>query len=65
MNVTNSIDVVPYLKSIISTTFNVIVDRMIVVSGHGKYLVEGINACDKCYFMEKMFMIDTLEVDRR
>ena len=36
---------------------------MIEGSGHGKDVVDGINACDRCYLMGKMCMIGTLEID--
>ena len=39
--------------SMISTNFNIIVDRMIGAPGHEKDVVDGINACDKRYFMWK------------
>ena len=47
----------------ISTNFNIIVDRMIGSPGHGKYVIDGINARDKRYIMEKMCMIGTPEAD--
>ena len=54
MDVSSSIDaVLLFLKSIISTNFNIIVDRMIGAPGHGKDVVDGINACDKRYLMGK------------
>ena len=49
--------------SIISANFNVIVDRMIEVPGHGKDVVDGINFCDKRYLIGEMCMIGTPEVD--
>ena len=39
--------------SMISTNFNIIVDRMIGALGHGKDMVDGINACGKRYLMGK------------
>ena len=39
--------------SIISANFNVIVDRIIGVSEHRKDMVDGIDSCDKRYFMGK------------
>ena len=35
----------------ISTNFNIIVGRMIGSPGHGKDVVDGINACDKRYLI--------------
>ena len=42
-----------FYLSILSTNFNIIVDRMIGAPGHGKDVVDGINACDKKYLMGK------------
>ena len=42
-----------FFKSIISTNFNVIVDHMIGSPGYGKYVVNGVNSCDKWYLMGK------------
>ena len=54
MDVTNStIVVLLYFLSMISTNFNIIVDRMIGAPGHGKDVVDGINACDNRYMMGK------------
>ena len=49
--------------SIVSTNFNIIVDHMIGDPGHGKDVVDGINACDKRYFMGEICMIGTPEAD--
>ena len=49
--------------SIVSTNFNIIVDRTIGAPGHRKYVVDGINTCGKRYFMGKMRMIGTPEAD--
>ena len=53
MDVADSIVVVVFcfVLSMISTTFNIIVDRMIGALGHGKDVIVGINACDKRYLM--------------
>ena len=40
-----------------------IIDRMIGAPGHGKDLVDGINAIDTRYLKGKMCMIGTPEVD--
>ena len=37
----------------ISTNFNIIVDRIIGAPGHGKDVGDRINACDKGYLMRK------------
>ena len=49
----------------ISTKFNIIVDRMIGDPGYGKDVVDGINACDKRYLIAKMCMIGTPEADHK
>jgi len=36
---------------------------MIGVPGHGKYIVDTINACDERYLKEKMCMVGTPEAD--
>ena len=55
MDVANSIVValLYFFLSILSTNFNIIVDRMIGAPGHGKDVVDGINAFDKRYLMGK------------
>ena len=54
MDVANSIVMMLlYLLSIVSTNFNIIVDRMIGAPRHGKDVVNGISACDKRYLMGK------------
>ena len=66
MDVTNStIVVLLYFLSMISTNFNIIIDRMIGAPGHGKDVVDGINACDNRYMMGKICMIGTQEVDNK
>ena len=53
MDVADSIVVVVFcfVLSMISTNFNIIVDRMIGALGHGKDVIDEINACDKRYLM--------------
>ena len=54
MNVANSIVVVLLcFLSMISNNFNIIADRTIEAPGHGKDVVDGINACDKKYLLGK------------
>ena len=54
MDVTNStIVVLLYFLSMISTNFNIIVDRTIGAPGYGKDVVDGIDSCDKRYLMGK------------
>ena len=42
-----------FFLSMTSANFNIIVDRIIGAPGHGKDVVDGINACGKKYFMGK------------
>ena len=42
-----------FFLSILSTNFNIIVNRMIGSPGHGKDVVDRINACDNRYLMGK------------
>ena len=54
MDVANSIvKVMLCFLSMISTNCNIIVDRMIGTPGHGKDVIDKINACDKKYLMGK------------
>ena len=54
MDIVNStVAILFYFLSIISTNFNIIVDRMIGAPGHGKDVVDGINACNKRFLMGK------------
>ena len=39
----------------ISTNFNIIVDRMIGASGHGIDVIDGISACDKICMWKNMY----------
>ena len=39
--------------SLRSSNFNIIIDRLIGVLGHGKDIVDAINACDKRYLKGK------------
>ena len=52
-----------YFLSVLSSNFNINIDRMIGAPGHGKDIVDAINACDKRYLKEKMCMIGTPEAD--
>jgi hypothetical protein len=46
-----------YLLSAISTKFGLTIDRAIGAPGHGKDLVDGLNACDKFYLKKVMARI--------
>ena len=52
-----------YFLSLLSSNFNIIIDRMIGTPEHGKDIVDAINACDRQYLKEKMCMIGTPEAD--
>ena len=43
-----------YLMSLISHTFSLIIDRGIIVPGHGKEVVDGLNAVDTRYISQLM-----------
>ena len=52
-----------YFLSLLSSNFNITIDRMIGAPGHGKDIVDAINAYDKRYLQEKMCMVGTPEGD--
>eukprot|EP00957_Ditylum_brightwellii_P048693 3694718-Ditylum_brightwellii.AAC.1 len=39
-----------YLLSLISVRFNIVIDRAVGAPGHGKDMVDGLNATDKAFF---------------
>ena len=43
-----------YLMSVISQTYSIIIDCVISAHGHGKEVVDGINAVDKRYIYQLM-----------
>ena len=43
-----------YLMSVMSQTYSLIINRGISEPGHGKELVDGLNAVDKCYIYQLM-----------
>ena len=43
-----------YLMSVISQTYSLIIDRGIRAPGHGKEVVDGLNAVDKRYIYQLM-----------
>ena len=43
-----------YLMSVISQTYSIIIDRGISAPGHGKEVVDGLNAVDKRYIYQLM-----------
>ena len=48
---------------LLSSNFNITIDRMIGAPGHKKDIVDAINTCDKRYLKEKMCMVGTPEAD--
>ena len=38
-----------YLLSLISVRFNIVIDRVVGAPGHGKDIVDGLNATDKAF----------------
>ena len=43
--------------SVISKTYSIIIDRGISAPGHGKEVVDGLNAVDKRYIYQLMFKV--------
>ena len=52
-----------YLLSVLASTFDIVIDRAIGAPGHGKDLVDGLNATDKVYLRQMMCMIGTPEAN--
>ena len=52
-----------YFLSLLSSDFNITIDRMIGASGYWKEFMDAINACDKIYLKDKMHMVGTPEAD--
>ena len=50
-----------FLLSLIATEFDLTMDRAIGAPGHGKDIVDGLNATDKMYLKKQMCMIGTPE----
>ena len=46
-----------YLMSIISQNYSLIIDRGISAPGHGKEVVDGLNAVDKRYIYQLMYNV--------
>mmetsp|Transcript_86996 Transcript_86996/g.261346 ORF Transcript_86996/g.261346 Transcript_86996/m.261346 type:complete len:95 (-) Transcript_86996:587-871(-) len=49
------------LLSVLSYAFGISIDRAIGAPGHGKDIVDGLNAQDKVFLRKKMCMIGTPE----
>jgi hypothetical protein len=52
-----------YLNTLLATTHGVIIDRAVGAPGHGKDEVDGLNAVDKRFIVEKMALIVTPEAN--
>lgn len=50
-----------YLLSVWAQTYHVVIDRAVGAPGHGKDIVDGINATDKRFLQKQMCMIGTPE----
>jgi len=48
---------------VLAVSFDVVIDRAISAPGHGKDVVDGLNAMDKIYLRQKMCMIGTPEAN--
>ena len=52
-----------YLLSVLAGRFGIVIDRAIGAPGHGKDIVDGLNATDKVYLKKAMCMVGTPEAD--
>ena len=55
--------VVMYHFSLLSSNFNVTINRMIGAPRHGKFIVDKINTCDKRYIRAYIYMVKIQQVD--
>ena len=46
-----------YLMSVMSQCYSILIDRGISAPGHGKEVVDGINAVDKSYIYQLMYNV--------
>ena len=46
-----------YLMSVVSKCYSIIIDRGISATGHGKEVVDGLNAMDKRYIYQLIFNV--------
>ena len=54
-----------YLLSLLAYQFDIIIDRAIGAPGHGKDIIDALNAIDKIFLRRKFCMIGTPEADDR
>eukprot|EP00966_Prymnesium_polylepis_P017924 413578-Prymnesium_polylepis.1 len=52
-----------YLLSILASKYGIVIDRAIGAPGHGKDIVDGLNATDKVFLRKAMCMIGTPEAN--
>mmetsp|Transcript_48111 Transcript_48111/g.102792 ORF Transcript_48111/g.102792 Transcript_48111/m.102792 type:complete len:335 (-) Transcript_48111:136-1140(-) len=52
-----------YLLSILASTYGIVIDRAVGAPGHGKDIVDGLNATDKIFLRKAMCMIGTPEAN--
>ena len=52
-----------YFLSLLSLSFNVVIDRAIGTPGHGKDIIDGLNAVTKCFLQKQFCMTGTPEAD--
>ena len=45
-----------YLLNVLSLKYNIVIDRAVCAPGHGKSIIDGLNAVDKHYLRKKMCM---------
>ena len=53
-------DLAIYLMTVLLSSYGIIMNRAINAPGHGKYVVDGLNAPEKRYLKEKMGLIGKL-----
>ena len=54
-------DLDKYLMTVFSSSYGIITDRTINATGHGKNVVDGLNAMEKPYLKGEMQLIGKLE----
>ena len=52
-----------YFLSLLAFSFNIVIDRAICAPGHGKDIVDELNAVTKCFLQKQFCMIGTPEAD--
>ena len=52
-----------YLLNVLSLSYNIVIDRAICAPGHGKSIIDGLNAVDKHYLRKVMRMSGSTRMD--